>query len=1829
MIVVGTNVASAADTWVKTDPSSLATGDVVAIVDLTTAMAMNNSGGTSSAPAATAVTLNSDQSEITSEVPASLQWELTVANGSYKFGVSGTENYLYCTNTNNGVRVGTNGNNSFVMKQADANNEEDYLYNSATSRYLGCYNEQDWRCYPTVNNNIKDTRIAFYKKVAGQETDAELDHLEFEGDYPTLFAVDDEFSYEGLVINAVYDDGTSKDVTSKATYSLEKGMDYEGTQMVEWEYTEGDVKVGRNYQITTVKMRLSKIEATTTKNTFFVGEEFTTEGLTVMATYVDERVVLTDKLEDREIDVTDKITVVTAPDMSTAGTFKEVKVSYTDGDRTQTAFYYINVEEAPEGATATGNLNNSDTGVFKGVGGFTSGAHSVSGTLATSAGNVIIDYSGSPNAYLNDTHIRMYASGSSLKFTAPDGYELTKIVFTITSGNNSNLDADKGTYSEGTWTGAESDVTFTGKNGTIRISTAEVTLEKATPKSPLVSIAVEGPNTEFAIGDEFDFGGTVTATYENGNTKDVTAQAEFTGYDMSQAGEQTVTVSYTEGDVTKTTTYDITVNAVAVTGISLDIIEATLVVGQKKKITATIEPDNATVNLIWTSEDESVATVDQDGEVTAVGVGTIIVKAAAENDNDIFGACTINVVELETETYSLVTNVSDLAEGDEVIIVNTEKAKAMSSTQNTNNRAAEDVEFDTSGKAIVPNTGEIQVFTLEGDAEGWYFNTGNGYIYAASNSSNHLKTETEKNDNAKAVITITDDGTSVVFQRPNGRNVLQYNSGSDIFSCYESATQSPVQIYKKGDATSATTYTLVADIEGTETEYPFTELTLTQELPAWTYFYIKDSKGKKYYAEDGTHYVIVAENHENLNTSENDEYMFSFRKANTWVFTITEPTDAEGLKLTVNPETPAGTKYMMADDFDPSGTFQETEDVFDADGKLTKEMTTATFCIVKGDDYIYYSLGAAESNAEDGNGLSVWEFSGEDNTVGFMEGELSVRYRVNKAGTYNFTLDLENNTITALPSVRKYTLVTKDGDEIVFDSELKITEQAIPAQTEFYIKDNFGKTYYGGADNYFISAENHENLDTYYPVEDETPLNFYLMKENTWNFSVTEPTDADGTIKLTVNPVTVGETKYMLADVSLHTSDFVFDENHQLTKAFTAGEAFYITRSDDYGLFDLTAADRNDPDGYYVWEFSEDASNVAFIPGKSINAYRMKEAGTYTITLYLENRFVSVEKVPTTYTLMANEGDHWAEYEFDGLKLNEEFPNGTEFYIKDNEDHIFYGQYNNSVIYAENHENLSTYYPIEDPNVTEKPSTFELKKDAVWHFTITEPTEADGTIKLTVVPSTIEDETKYMLSSRYLGGNDEVFDATFDENGKVTKQLTAGEAFYISREDGFGLFNLTAAEKNNPEGYYVWEFSEDAPTVGYIPAKIINAFRVKDTDLYTITLDTENKTVTVEAVPNTYTLVAGETEYEFNGLTLTQEIPAQTEFYIKDNKGNEYHSADAQTELIIIAENHENLPTSAGGKDFYLKKANTWVFTLTEASDGLLLTVSPETEGETKYMLSGYLQESDDVFDENLQLTKEMTSTTEEFYFTRSDDYGLTNLTPATFNAPEDRRYWIFSEDDPTVEFIAGEIRGSYTVGEAGTYTFTLDLTNNTVTAEKTVEYVDLTITHYEWATFVTPSAVLFPDDVTAYIITETNGGKAYAEQIVEAPAGTPVIVNGTEGIHKLLKVENAVLDYMNMLQVSDGTVTGDGTIYVLAVEEGQPGFARLSNGKKLSEGKAYLKVESAGAKVNLVIDGEATDIRGIAVDFTDGDWYNLQGVKVTNPQRGIYIHNGKKVVVK
>lgn len=140
MIVTGFGNAFAADKWVKIAPADLATGDVVVIVDLNSNRAMSNDKGTSDAPTAKTVTLSFDKTQIEGTVDENIQWTVSISNSNYQFFATEGK-WMYCTDNNNGVRVGINSNKFFKIIES---NGKKYLKNTATSRYLGVYNNQDW-----------------------------------------------------------------------------------------------------------------------------------------------------------------------------------------------------------------------------------------------------------------------------------------------------------------------------------------------------------------------------------------------------------------------------------------------------------------------------------------------------------------------------------------------------------------------------------------------------------------------------------------------------------------------------------------------------------------------------------------------------------------------------------------------------------------------------------------------------------------------------------------------------------------------------------------------------------------------------------------------------------------------------------------------------------------------------------------------------------------------------------------------------------------------------------------------------------------------------------------------------------------------------------------------------------------------------------------------------------------------------------------------------------------------------------------------------------------------------------------------------------------------------------------------------------------------------------------------------------------------------------------------------------------------------------------------------------------------------------------------------
>lgn len=163
------------------------------------------------------------------------------------------------------------------------------------------------------------------------------------------------------------------------------------------------------------------------------------------------------------------------------------------------------------------------------------------------------------------------------------------------------------------------------------------------------------------------------------------------------------------------------------------------------------------------------------------------------------------------ETFTRVTALSQLSDGDVVILVsntaNSSSGKAMSTTQNTNNRGATAVSISSSGTITLSSGHSVQLLTLKINASGQYgFHTGSGYLAKPNNNSNNLTTNSVAASTAPSGLyawtpTLPSSGnTNKYIKLQNVTKTsyyLQYNnSGSGLFSTYGGKQGNPC-IFKK------------------------------------------------------------------------------------------------------------------------------------------------------------------------------------------------------------------------------------------------------------------------------------------------------------------------------------------------------------------------------------------------------------------------------------------------------------------------------------------------------------------------------------------------------------------------------------------------------------------------------------------------------------------------------------------------------------------------------------------------------------------------------------------------------------------------------------------------------------------------------------------------------------------------------------------------------------------------------------------------------------------------------------------------------------------------
>jgi hypothetical protein len=180
------------------------------------------------------------------------------------------------------------------------------------------------------------------------------------------------------------------------------------------------------------------------------------------------------------------------------------------------------------------------------------------------------------------------------------------------------------------------------------------------------------------------------------------------------------------------------------------------------------------------------------------------------------------------------------------------------------------------------------------------------------------------------------------------------------------------------------------------------------------------------------------------------------------------------------------------------------------------------------------------------------------------------------------------------------------------------------------------------------------------------------------------------------------------------------------------------------------------------------------------------------------------------------------------------------------------------------------------------------------------------------------------------------------------------------------------------------------------------------------------------------------------------------------------------------------------------------------------------------------------------------------------------------------------------------------------------------------------------YATMVIPFTTAdLPTGVTAKELTGVSGETITASDAASIAADEPVLIKADAGDYEFTATDAAIA------ATADGTVNNgllyggyatmtaaaDGTNYVLQKNGSEVNFYKvIDTAATVKPFRAYLSVPSPAPVLYFnFFDMETTglnDVRGKMADFR-GDFFDLQGRKVANPTKGLYIVNGKKVMVK
>ena len=165
---------------------------------------------------------------------------------------------------------------------------------------------------------------------------------------------------------------------------------------------------------------------------------------------------------------------------------------------------------------------------------------------------------------------------------------------------------------------------------------------------------------------------------------------------------------------------------------------------------------------------------------------------------------------------------------------------------------------------------------------------------------------------------------------------------------------------------------------------------------------------------------------------------------------------------------------------------------------------------------------------------------------------------------------------------------------------------------------------------------------------------------------------------------------------------------------------------------------------------------------------------------------------------------------------------------------------------------------------------------------------------------------------------------------------------------------------------------------------------------------------------------------------------------------------------------------------------------------------------------------------------------------------------------------------------------------------------------------------------------------IKAYYASAVEKGKVTLTPINQVPEYTGIIVKGEPGTHEIPvidKIDGLGTNYLKAVGDWDGKITAstDAIYHYSFTETATPTFSLVTQDTDIPAHKAYLEttinITPETGSIELVFtDDTSTGINEIETkvqESGDNSYYNLQGMRVEHPTKGIYIHKGKKIIIR